>query len=129
MQKLPNSGPDHFGSIPLRNLTPSGCSTGVLDVQEARIASLSAIGAQRQHVELAYAGPMEKFVAVSLTSTLVAVVTGVALVFHGTRGWTLFLAPLLAFYGIWLGTFLCSEIRYALVRKWSGHLKTFTEEA
>src|SRR5579871_6086424 len=98
MQKLSNFEPDRCGSIPLGNLTLSDCSTGVLDVQRAKTASLSTIGAQQQRVELAYAGPMEKFVAISLTSTLVAVATEAALVFHGTRGWALFLAPLLAFY-------------------------------
>jgi hypothetical protein len=51
---------------------------------------------------------MEKFVAVSLTSTLVAAVTGAALAFHGAPGWVLFLKPTLAFYSVWLGAFLSS---------------------
>jgi hypothetical protein len=71
---------------------------------------------------------MEKFVAISLASTLVAAVTGAALAFHGASGWVLFLEPMRAFYGVWLGAFLYFEIRFALARRadpktagwWSG---------
>jgi hypothetical protein len=51
---------------------------------------------------------MEKFVAISLASTLVTAVMGSALTFHGTPGWVLFLKPTLVFYGVWFGAFLSS---------------------
>jgi hypothetical protein len=60
---------------------------------------------------------MDKFVAISLVSTLVAAITGASLALCGAPGRVLLIAPLLAFYGVWLGVFLCSEIRYAFVNK------------
>jgi len=64
---------------------------------------------------------MDKFFAISLASTLAAVITGASLALHGASGRALLIAPLLAFYAVWLGAFLISEIRHALLCKRSGN--------